>query len=55
MALLTAFLYLPIYVQEYGTASALEGLNYVGDTLLYGGAVLLVGMAASRTSQQVKD
>lgn len=55
MALLTAFLYLPIYVQEYGTASALEGLNYVGDTLLYGGAVLLVGMAASRTSLQVKD
>jgi uncharacterized membrane protein len=55
MAFLTLFLYFPIYVQELGTASALEGLNYVGDTLLYGGTVLLIGMAASESQQRVAE
>ena len=47
MTALTLFLYLPIFVQEWHTPLALEGLNYVGDTLLFGGTVLLVGIAAT--------
>jgi uncharacterized membrane protein len=48
MTFLTLFLYFPIYVKELGTANGLEGLNYVGDTLFFGGTVLLIGIAASQ-------
>jgi uncharacterized membrane protein len=54
MAFLTLFLYFPIYVKELGTADALEGLNYVGDTLFFGGTVLLIGIAASQSRRQVR-
>lgn len=49
MAFLTWFLYFPIYLKELGTPAALEGLNYVGDTLLFGGTVLFIGIAASQS------
>ncbi|HEV7556728.1 MAG TPA: hypothetical protein VGO00_14785 [Kofleriaceae bacterium] len=46
MTFLTLVLYFPLLVQAWGTPQALEGLNYVADTLLFGGTVLLVGIAA---------
>jgi len=53
MTFLTLFLYFPIFVKALGTSEALEGLNYVGDTLFFGGTVLLIGIAASQSPQQV--
>jgi uncharacterized membrane protein len=50
MAFLTLFLYFPLLVKAYGTPQALEELNYVGDTLLFGGTVFLVGIAAAQAS-----
>jgi len=46
LLLLTALFYVPIFVMEMHTASALEGLNYVGDTLLWAATVLLAGLGA---------
>jgi uncharacterized membrane protein len=43
LVLLVAFFYLPIFLTETHTALALEGMNYVGDTLLFGATVLLAG------------
>jgi len=40
IALLVLFLYLPIFLAA-PQAGLLEGINYVGDTLLFGGVVLL--------------
>jgi hypothetical protein len=37
MTFLTLFLYFPLFVKALGTAQSLEELNYVGDTLLFGG------------------
>ena len=48
LVLLTAFFYLPILLMELHTPNALEGLNYVGDTLLFASTVLLAGLAADR-------
>ncbi len=45
MALLTLFLYFPIFMKALGTPQAMDELNYVGDTLFFGGTVLLVGIA----------
>jgi len=45
MTLLTLLLYVPILAMDSGTAQLSEGLNYVGDTLLYGGTVLLLAAA----------
>ncbi len=42
MALLTLLLYLPILLMARGTAPVVEGVNYVADTLLFGGMVLLL-------------
>jgi uncharacterized membrane protein len=53
MTFLTIALYFPIYVKELGTPLGLEGVNYVGDTLLFGGIVFFVGIAASKTERQV--
>ena len=52
MTFLTLFLYFPLLVKAYGTPQALEELNYVGDTLLFGGTVLLVGIASIPRSPQ---
>jgi uncharacterized membrane protein YphA (DoxX/SURF4 family) len=48
MTLLTVFLYLPILLMASGTPAVLEGANYVWDTLLYAGAVLLVAEGAPK-------
>jgi uncharacterized membrane protein len=42
MTLLTLFLYVPILLMASGVPTVLEGANYVWDTLLFAGAVLLV-------------
>jgi uncharacterized membrane protein YphA (DoxX/SURF4 family) len=48
MTLLTLFLYLPILLMASGMPAVLEGANYVWDTLLFAGAVLLVAEGAPR-------
>jgi uncharacterized membrane protein len=53
MTFLTLFLYFPLYLKALGTAQSLEELNYVGDTLFFGGTVLLIGIAASQDREQV--
>ncbi len=45
MTLLTLFLYLPILLMSRGTDDIVTGLNYLFDTLLFGGAVLLLAAA----------
>jgi uncharacterized membrane protein len=48
LVLLVAFFYVPIFLTEMHTPLALEGMNYVGDTLLFGATVLLAGWGAER-------
>ena len=48
LLLLTVFFYLPIFLMEIHTPLAIEGINYVGDTLLFAATVLLAGFAAER-------
>jgi len=55
MTLLTLFLYFPIYIKELGTPLGMEGLNYVGDTLLFGGTVLFIGIAVTPSRRPVGD
>jgi uncharacterized membrane protein len=43
LTLLTVFFYLPILLTEIHTPLAVEGINYVGDTLLFAGTALLAG------------
>lgn len=44
LLLLTAFFYLPIFLMEmHFTMAAVEGMNYVGDTLLFAATALLAG------------
>ena len=43
LVLLTALFYLPIFLMEMHSPMAVEGLNYVGDTLLFGATALLAG------------
>lgn len=46
LLLLTAFFYVPILAMEIHTQLAVEGINYVGDTLLFAATVLLTGFGA---------
>jgi uncharacterized membrane protein len=46
LLLLTVFFYVPILITELGSPLALEGVNYVGDTLLFAGTALLAGFSA---------
>jgi uncharacterized membrane protein len=46
LLLVTVFYYGPMLVSEFHS-NPVEGLNYVGDTLLYAGTVLLAGFGAS--------
>jgi uncharacterized membrane protein len=46
LLLLTAFFYVPIFAMEIHTPLAIEGINYVGDTLLFAGTALLAGFGA---------
>ena len=48
LLLLTAFFYLPIFAMEIHTPLAVEGINYIGDTLLFAGTALLAGLATDR-------
>jgi uncharacterized membrane protein len=48
LLLLTAFFYVPILATEFHSALVVEGINYVGDTLLFAATVLLAGRAADR-------
>ena len=45
LVLLTLFFYVPILGMEIRSSLAVEGVNYVGDTLLFGATVLLAGYA----------
>jgi uncharacterized membrane protein len=45
LLLLTIFFYVPIFVTEIGSPLALEGINYVGDTLLFASTALLSGFS----------
>lgn len=52
MTFLTLCLYFPLLVRAWGTPQALEEMNYVGDTLLFGGTVLLVGIATANKTRR---
>jgi len=44
LVLLTVFFYGPIFATEIQTNLAVEGLNYIGDTLLFAATILLAGL-----------
>ena len=46
LLLLTVFFYVPIFLTEMHTPLAVEGVNYIGDTLLFAGTALLAGFGA---------
>jgi uncharacterized membrane protein len=46
LLLLTIFFYVPILITEIHTPLAVEGVNYVGDTLLFAATALLAGFSA---------
>jgi uncharacterized membrane protein len=46
LVLLTIFFYVPILVTEIHSPLAVEGVNYVGDTLLFAATALLAGFGA---------
>jgi uncharacterized membrane protein len=48
LLLLTAFFYIPILVMEIHSPLAVEGINYVGDTLLFAATALLAGFSADQ-------
>ncbi len=47
LLLLTIFFYLPILMMEIRSPLAVEGINYVGDTLLFAATALLAGFDAA--------
>ena len=46
LLLLTIFFYVPILIMEIHSPLAVEGINYVGDTLLFAATALLAGFGA---------
>jgi hypothetical protein len=46
LLLLTIFVYIPILILEIRSPLAVEGVNYVGDTLLFAATALLAGFGA---------
>ena len=50
LVLLVVFFYVPILVMEIRTPLAVEGINYVGDTLLFGATALLAGFGADEAA-----
>ena len=54
LLLLTLFFYVPILITEMGSPLALEGVNYVGDTMLFAATALLVGFT-SEPAEQVES
>jgi uncharacterized membrane protein len=54
LLLLTAFFYVPMFFTQMQTPEgAVEGLNYVGDTMLFAATVLLAGRGAEVTAAEV--
>lgn len=51
LVLLTAFFYLPIFIMEARSPQGVEGMNYVGDTLLFAATVLLAGLGVEEGSE----
>ncbi len=53
LLLLTIFFYVPILLTEIHSSLAVEGINYVGDTLLFAATALLAGFdtGEARTSE----
>ena len=49
LVLLTVFFYIPILVTEIHSPLAVEGVNYVGDTLLFAATALLAGFGSDPT------
>ena len=49
LVLLTVFFYVPIFVTEMHSELALEGMNYIGDTLLFAATVMLAGLGRTGT------
>jgi uncharacterized membrane protein len=47
LLLLTFFFYVPILITEISSPLAVEGVNYVGDTLLFAATALLAGFTAN--------
>jgi len=47
LVLLVVFFYVPILVMEVRSPLAVEGINYVGDTLLFAATALLAGFGAN--------
>jgi len=48
LVVLTAFFYGPIFLTEMHTTLAVEGMNYIGDTLMFAATVLLAGWGTER-------
>lgn len=48
LVLLTVFFYVPIFLTEFRTPLAVEGINYVGDTLLFAATAMLAGFGAEQ-------
>jgi uncharacterized membrane protein len=52
LLLLTAFFYVPMFFTQMQTAAgAVEGLNYIGDTMLFASTVLLAGWGTERVAE----
>lgn len=51
MIVLVVFFYTPILATDRGTAAVVEGINYVFDTMLFAGTVLLLAAALPREDQ----
>ncbi len=51
--LVTLCFYLPILIVARGTGPLIVGLNYVYDTMLFGGTILLLAKATSRTQSAI--
>ncbi len=51
LVLLTIFFYIPILISEFHSPLAVEGVNYVGDTLLFAATALLAGFGAASPDQ----
>jgi uncharacterized membrane protein YphA (DoxX/SURF4 family) len=51
MTLLTLVLYSPLWAMAKGPSQSIEGLNYVADTLLFAGTILLLAMAMPKDNR----
>jgi hypothetical protein len=54
LLLLTMFFYMPILATEIHTSLAVEGVDYVGDTLLFAATALLAGFGVDQRMADAK-